>query len=142
MVSVLLSIRQATSTALVMDLKIRILSASLAIGLVFKALASPGLSRMRGTVCILSDCKAATHGAFCGRSEALPGLARSVWTDLCIAEARGFRVKSLWVPAHGRHLKWKPPEGYDADYLRELNHQADKAAKAAMERRLHPNRTL
>ena len=76
------------------------------------------------------------HCAFCGRSEALPGLVHSVWTDLCIAEAHGFRVNSLWVPAHGRHLKWKPPEGYDADYLWELNHHADMAAKAAMERRL------
>ena len=96
MVSVLLSIRQATSTA-----QDPFRQELLAIGLVFKALASPGLSRMRGTVCILSDCKAAMHCAFCGRSEALPGLARSVWTDLCIAEAHGFRVKSLWVPAQG-----------------------------------------
>ena len=81
----------------------------LAIGLVFKALASLGLSQVRGSVCILSDCKAAMHSAFCGRSDALPGLAHSVWADLCIAEAHGFRVKSLWVPAHGRHLTWKPP---------------------------------
>ena len=108
----------------------------LAIGLVFKALASLGLSQVRGSVCILSDCKAAMHSAFCGRSEALPRLAHSVWVDLCVARAHGFRVESLWVPAHGRHLRWKPPEGFDADHLRELNHHADLAAKAAMERRL------
>ena len=108
----------------------------LAIGLVFKALASLGLSQVRGSVCILSDCKAAMQSAFSGRSDALPGLAYSVWADLCIAEAQGFSVKSVWVPAHGRHLTWKPPEGYDADHLRELNHHADMAAKAAMERRL------
>ena len=112
----------------------------LAIGLVFKALAFLGLSQVRGSVRILSDCKAAMHCAFCGRSDALPGLAHSVWTDLCIAEAHGFKVHSLWVPAHGRHLRWKPPEGYDADHLRELNHHADLAAKAAMERRLRGSR--
>ena len=80
----------------------------LAIGLVFKALAFLGLSQVRGSVRIPSDCKAAMHCAFCGRSDALPGLAYSVWTDLCIAEAHGFKVHSLWVPAHGRHLRWKP----------------------------------
>ena len=35
------------------------------------------------------------QSAFCGRSDAFPGLAYSVWADLCRAKALGFRVNSL-----------------------------------------------
>ena len=36
-----------------------------------------------------------------------------------------------WIPSHGKHLDWAPPEPYDAAHWRLLNERADLGATSA-----------
>ena len=37
-------------------------------------------------------------------------------------------VKCHWVPSHGKHMNWRPPDGFRAEEWRYMNDCADRAA--------------
>ena len=46
------------------------------------------------------------------------------------------RVSSLqvhWIPSHGKHQNWRPPDGMNVEWCRELNKHADLSASSALE---------
>ena len=45
----------------------------------------------------------------------------------------GIAVQLVWVPSHGKHPTWNPPQGLSGEKLRELNARADEAATAALQ---------
>jgi len=51
------------------------------------------------------------------------------------AMERGLRILFQWTPAHNKHTEWRPTYGCPT-HLRHLNHQADRAAAAALQREL------
>ncbi|CAE7249901.1 unnamed protein product [Symbiodinium sp. CCMP2592] len=92
-------------------------------------------SGSRGHVFIAVDCEAALKARF--NCQAMPLFGALLSSLVTAVRAQGVTLTFLWVPAHGRHLTWRPEHpALNADHLRVLNSAADQAAKACVARRL------
>ncbi|CAE7207770.1 unnamed protein product [Symbiodinium sp. CCMP2592] len=95
-----------------------------------------GKLSMQRELFVVSDCLAAISACQSGHSSDLPGLARAAFDLFAQSARQGLACTFLWVPSHGKQLKWAPPEPHSAATLRALNESADVAAIRCMERRM------
>ncbi|CAE7774466.1 unnamed protein product [Symbiodinium sp. CCMP2592] len=81
---------------------------------------------MQRELFVVSDCLAAISACQSGHSSDLPGLARAAFDLFAQSAHQGLTCTFLWVPSHGKQLKWAPPEPHSAATLRALNESADE----------------
>ncbi|CAE6972781.1 L96 [Symbiodinium sp. CCMP2592] len=93
---------------------------------------------MKTQVFLVTDCLSAMQSIMgdAGALGSLPLLMQSARSLLRGLGTRGCLVSFIWVPSHGKNLRWQPPSGHCAHELREMNRAADVAAGECMGRRL------
>lgn len=92
-------------------------------------------SACQGDLHALCDCQA-VHMALANPHRARLGAAAGEAADLLTRlRLRGLRVTLHWVPSHGTHRHWSPPEGIDDLQARAMNAKADETANACRHRR-------
>ncbi|CAE7306335.1 pol [Symbiodinium natans] len=88
---------------------------------------------------VLVDCQAAIKAMCRPHSCGLRLLAERLQANGKLARLRGTEWSLIWVPSHGKQASWSPPSccPVSSAMCRQLNQQADDAAKSLCQRRHH-----
>ena len=90
-----------------------------------------------GSIIVIIDNKSVANRAAAIARGAVAGAVNcpEAWAHVAsmLANLPGSEIH--WVPAHGRHPEWSPPEGHNAVEWRALNDTVDHAASAVSKRR-------